>query len=118
MGCKVKQVEATGSRKQRKQRKQLGQSRKKKELREVTGWKRKQESTWKQNEMGRTRATNWQKGHSEEGDKHQSGRPKLRWNDCERWDLGRAGVNSHEWMAIVDDSKTWKELIRKVEATD
>jgi len=54
MGCKVKQVEAKGSRKQRKQlgrhRVRREDKRKTKELREVTELKKKkQESTWTKN---------------------------------------------------------------------
>ena len=51
---------------------------------------------------------------AEEGDRRR-GRPKLRWNDCVKRDLERAGTNGEECNTIAEDRGRWRELTTKVE---
>ena len=52
---------------------------------------------------------------AEEGGRRRRGRPKLRWKDCVKRDLERAGINGQEWKTIAEDRGRWRELTMKVE---
>ena len=52
---------------------------------------------------------------AEEGGRRKRGRPKLRWKDCVKRDLERAGTNDQEWKAIAEDRGRWRALTMKVE---
>ena len=52
---------------------------------------------------------------AEEGGRRRRGRPKLRWKDCVKRDLERAGTNGQEWKTIVEDRGRWRTLTMKVE---
>ena len=52
---------------------------------------------------------------AEEGGRRRRGRPKLRWKDCVKRDLERAGTNDQEWKTIAEDRGRWRALTRKVE---
>ena len=41
-------------------------------------------------------------------------RPKLRWKDCIKRDLERAGTNGQEWKTIAEDRGKWRALTTKV----
>ena len=51
---------------------------------------------------------------AEEGGRRRRGRPKLRWKDCVKLDLERAGTNGQEWKTIVEDRGRWREFTTKV----
>ena len=40
---------------------------------------------------------------AEEGGRRRRGRPKLRWKDCIKRDLERAGTNGQEWKTTAED---------------
>ena len=40
---------------------------------------------------------------AEEGGRRRRGRSKLRWKDCVKRDLERAGTNGQEWKTIAED---------------
>ena len=50
---------------------------------------------------------------AEEGGRRR--RPKLRWKDCVKRDLERAGTNGQEWKTIAEDIGRWRALTMKVE---
>ena len=52
---------------------------------------------------------------AEEGGRRRTGRPKLRWKDCVKRDLERAGTNAQEWKTITEDRGRWRVLTMKVE---
>ena len=52
---------------------------------------------------------------AEEGGRRRRGRPTLRWKDCVKRDLERAGINGQEWKTIAEDRGRWRELTMKVE---
>ena len=52
---------------------------------------------------------------AEEGGRRRRGRPKLRWQDCVKRDLERAGTNGQEWKTIAEDRGRWRALTLKVE---
>ena len=45
----------------------------------------------------------------------EGGRPKLRWKDCVKRDLEKAGTNGQEWKTIVENRGRWRELTTKVD---
>ena len=49
----------------------------------------------------------------EEGGIRRRGRPKLRWKDCVKRDLERAGKNDQEWKTIAEDRGRWRALTMK-----
>ena len=52
---------------------------------------------------------------AKEGGRRRRGRPKLRWKDCVKRDLERAGTNGQEWKTIAEDRGRWRALTPKVE---
>ena len=52
---------------------------------------------------------------AEEGGRRIRGRPKLRWKDCVKRDLERAGTNGQEWKTTAEDRGKWRTLTMKVE---
>ena len=52
---------------------------------------------------------------TEEGDRRRIGRPKMRWKDCVKRDLERAGTKGQEWKTIAEDRGRCRELTTKVE---
>ena len=53
---------------------------------------------------------------AEEGDRRRRrGRPKLRWKDCVKRDLERAGTNCQVWKTTAEDRGQWRTLTMKVE---
>ena len=56
-------------------------------------------------------------GKAEEGGRRRKGRPKLRWKDCVKRNLERAGTNDLEWKTIAADKGRCRALTRKVEET-
>ena len=52
---------------------------------------------------------------AEEGGRRRRRRPKLRWKDCVKRDIERAGTKGQEWKTIAEDRGRWRELIMKVE---
>ena len=51
---------------------------------------------------------------SEEGAEEKE-EAKLRWKDCVKRDLERAGKNGQEWKTIAEDIGRWRALAMKVE---
>ena len=47
--------------------------------------------------------------------KGRRGRPRLRWEDCAKRDVGNAGIEGN-WRGKSDDRREWRQLVRK--ATD
>ena len=52
--------------------------------------------------------------NTEEGGRRRR-RPKLRWKDCFKQHLERAGMNSQEWKTTAEDRGKWRTLTMKVE---
>ena len=52
---------------------------------------------------------------AEEGGRRRRGRPKLRWKDCVKRDLERAGTNSQKLKTTAEDRRKWRTLTTKVE---
>ena len=51
----------------------------------------------------------------DEGGRRRRRRPKLRWKDCVKRDLERAGMNGQEWKTTAEDRGKWRTLTTKVE---
>ena len=52
---------------------------------------------------------------TEKGGKRKRGRLQLRWKDCVKRDLERAGTNGQKWKTTAGDRGKWRTLTKKVE---